>query len=146
MPILQQKHIFVNVCANVVKVLYGLCKEAGIDTTGMTPREAWKALEDKTGKTKEQFEKEHWGKTAKDSKKGSDNNSSQGIDKNNEAEYNKIAEKPVEFKTGKEINSFFKAETKKVDSLDKGTRDAIYDYLRGESYKLGRKLYKKANR
>ena len=49
---------------------YGLCKEAGIDTTGMRPREAWKALEEKTGKTKEQFEKEHWGKSAKDSKEG----------------------------------------------------------------------------
>ena len=86
---------------------YGLCKEAGIDTTGMRPREAWKALESKTGKTKEQFEKEHWGKTAKDSKEGSDNNSSQGIDKNNEAEYNKA-------KREKAINEMLNSDRIKV--------------------------------
>ena len=84
-------------CGNRYSLPYGLCKEAGIDTTGMRPREAWKALEDKTGKTKEEFEKEHWGKTAKDSKEGSDNNSSQGIDKNNEAEYNKETNKNIKF-------------------------------------------------
>ena len=40
---------------------YGLCKGEGINTEGMTPREAWEAWENKTGKTKEQAEKEHWG-------------------------------------------------------------------------------------
>lgn len=43
---------------------YGLCKGVGIDTDGMTPREAWEAWENKTGKTKAQAEKEHWGNTA----------------------------------------------------------------------------------
>lgn len=41
---------------------YGLCKGEGIDTTGMTPREAWDAYTNKTGISKEQAEKEHWGK------------------------------------------------------------------------------------
>lgn len=41
---------------------YGLCKGEGIDTTGMTPREAWEAYTNKTGISKEQAEKEHWGK------------------------------------------------------------------------------------
>lgn len=43
---------------------YGLCKSVGINTEGMTPREAWEAWQNKTGKTKEEAEKEHWGKTA----------------------------------------------------------------------------------
>lgn len=43
---------------------YGLCKGVGIDTTGMTPREAWAAYTGKTGISKEQAEKEHWGKNA----------------------------------------------------------------------------------
>lgn len=41
---------------------YGLCKGEGIDTTGMTPREAWEAYTNKTGISKEQAEKEHWEK------------------------------------------------------------------------------------
>ena len=43
---------------------YGLCKSVGINTEGMTPREAWDAWQNKTGKTKEEAEREHWGKTA----------------------------------------------------------------------------------
>lgn len=43
---------------------YGLCKSVGINTDGMTPREAWEAWQNKTGKTKAEAEKEHWGKTA----------------------------------------------------------------------------------
>lgn len=43
---------------------YGLCKGVGIDTTGMTPREAWAAYTGETGISKEQAEKEHWGKNA----------------------------------------------------------------------------------
>lgn len=38
------------------KLPYGLCKAAGIDTTGMTPREAWAALSGETGiKPKEAY-------------------------------------------------------------------------------------------
>lgn len=48
---------------------YGLCKGVGIDTDGMTPREAWEAWENKTGKTKAQAEKEHWGEDSKEQKK-----------------------------------------------------------------------------
>nr|DAW41939.1 MAG TPA: hypothetical protein [Caudoviricetes sp.] len=43
---------------------YGLCKSVGINTEGMTPREAWESWQNKTGKTKAEAEKEHWGKTA----------------------------------------------------------------------------------
>lgn len=43
---------------------YGLCESIGIDTQGMTPREAWDAWMSKTGRTKEDAEREHWGKTA----------------------------------------------------------------------------------
>lgn len=45
---------------------YGLCESVGIDTRGMTPREAWDAWTSKTGRTKEDAEREHWGKTAKE--------------------------------------------------------------------------------
>lgn len=37
------------------RLAYGLCKEYGIDTTGMKPSEAWAALQDKTGKTANDF-------------------------------------------------------------------------------------------
>lgn len=47
---------------NKYSLPYGLCKGEGIDTTGMTPREAWEAYTNKTGISKEQAEKEHWGK------------------------------------------------------------------------------------
>lgn len=41
---------------------YGLCESVGINTYGMTPREAWDAWMSKTGRTKEEAEREHWGK------------------------------------------------------------------------------------
>ena len=47
---------------NKYSLPFGLCKGVGIDTTGMTPREAWDAYTNKTGISKEQAEKEHWGK------------------------------------------------------------------------------------
>ncbi|MBQ6679531.1 MAG: hypothetical protein IJM76_05855 [Lachnospiraceae bacterium] len=51
---------------------YGLCKSEGIDTTGMTPREAWEAYEGKTGVSPDQAYKEHFG--GKGEKKEPDNN------------------------------------------------------------------------
>lgn len=50
---------------------FGLCKGVGIDTTGMTPREAWDAYTSSTGISKEQAEKEHWGKETVNSSKNS---------------------------------------------------------------------------
>lgn len=47
---------------------YGLCKSVGINTEGMTPREAWEAWQNKTGKTKSEAEKEHWGEDKSDNK------------------------------------------------------------------------------
>jgi hypothetical protein len=52
---------------------YGLCKSVGINTEGMTPREAWDAWQNKTGKTKAEAEKEHWGKTADEKKPQNEN-------------------------------------------------------------------------
>lgn len=66
-----------NLGGNRYSLPYGLCKNEGINTDGMRPREAWEALKSKTGKSKEQIEKEHWGKSAKDSKEGADSNSLQ---------------------------------------------------------------------
>ena len=40
---------------------FGLCKGVGIDTEGMTPREAWAAYTDRTGVSKKQAEEAHWG-------------------------------------------------------------------------------------
>lgn len=37
---------------------YGLCKSLGIETTGMTPSEAWKAYESQTGKSADEMYKE----------------------------------------------------------------------------------------
>ena len=37
------------------RLAYGLCKKYGIETKGMSPREAWEALEEKTGKTPKDF-------------------------------------------------------------------------------------------
>ena len=47
---------------------YGLCKGVGIDTTGMTPREAWAAYTGKTGISKGDAEREHWGEDKSDNK------------------------------------------------------------------------------
>ncbi len=41
---------------------YGLCNSEGINTEGMTPREAWEAYENKTGKSAESVKAEKMGK------------------------------------------------------------------------------------
>lgn len=66
---------------------YGLCKSVGINTEGMTPREAWEAWQNKTGKTKEEAEKEHWGKTADEKQPQNENskeNTSESVIKSKE--------------------------------------------------------------
>ena len=40
------------------RLAYGLCKEYGIDTKGMSPKEAWQALREKTGKSSSQLTRE----------------------------------------------------------------------------------------
>lgn len=55
---------------------YGLCASEGINADGMTPREAWDAWTSKTGRTKEDAEREHWGKEA--SKKNAKNSPASG--------------------------------------------------------------------
>lgn len=51
---------------NKYSLPYGLCKGEGIDTEGMTPREAWEAYENKTGISKKEAEKKHWDKNGKE--------------------------------------------------------------------------------
>lgn len=66
---------------------YGLCKSVGINTEGMTPREAWEAWQNKTGKTKAEAEKEHWGKTANEKQPQNENskeNTSESVIKSKE--------------------------------------------------------------
>lgn len=62
---------------NKYSLPFGLCKGVGIDTTGMTPREAWDAYTGKTGISKEQAEKEHWGKASSNTGGEKNDNSSQ---------------------------------------------------------------------
>ena len=69
---------------------YGLCKSVGINTEGMTPREAWEAWQNKTGKTKAEAEKEHWGKTADE--KQTDKKSEESTSKNEKDEQAKEIE------------------------------------------------------
>ena len=40
-------------------LVYGLCAEQGIDTQGMSPKEAWQALSKATGKTPEEILEKH---------------------------------------------------------------------------------------
>ena len=66
---------------------YGLCKSVGINTEGMTPREAWEAWTSKTGRTKEDAEKEHWGKTSDEKQPKNENskeNTSESVIKSKE--------------------------------------------------------------
>ena len=44
-----------------VRLPYGLCKDVGIDTEGMTPREAWDAYYEKTGKSHDEVASEKMG-------------------------------------------------------------------------------------
>ena len=71
---------------NKYSLPYGLCKGVGIDTTGMTPREAWDAYTSKTGISKQDAEKEHWGKEAgeKNAKKNHASGESAKPDKQHE--------------------------------------------------------------
>ena len=39
------------------RLAFGLCKKYGIDTKGMTPKEAWEALREKTGKSTKELAK-----------------------------------------------------------------------------------------
>lgn len=48
---------------------YALCKEEGIETEGMSPREAWEAYEGKTGKTANSVKKEKIGGLSADAEK-----------------------------------------------------------------------------
>ena len=87
---------------------YGLCKSAGIDTTGMTPSEAWKALEGETGVGA----KEAYGKLEK-------YGSAKGIDIKKYAEEGDIA--GTEEMEGKEIPEPFP----KVKPKSKAAIEAI---------------------
>ncbi len=84
---------------------YGLCKGVGIDTTGMTPREAWAAYTGKTGISKEQAEKEHWGKSA---------NEKQPAEKNSTAQEAVTSEKDMQLKENKNAERAYSSTRKGV--------------------------------
>ena len=79
---------------------YGLCKSVGINTEGMTPREAWEAWQNKTGKTKAEAEREHWGKTA-DEKQPQNENSKENTSEN-------IIKRKEDIKTKDDLISYIK--------------------------------------
>lgn len=84
---------------------YGLCKGVGIDTTGMTPREAWAAYTEKTGISKEDAEKEHWGKTADEK---------QPAEKNSPAQEAVTSEKNTQLKENKNVERAYSSTRKGV--------------------------------
>lgn len=71
---------------------YGLCKDVGIDTEGMTPREAWDAYYQKTGESHDAVASAKMGKEAPKTKKLEDMSESELIAESDRAwtEYKKI--------------------------------------------------------
>lgn len=85
----------------------------------MTPREAWEAWQNKTGKTKEEAEKEHWGKTADEKQPQNENskeNTSENVIKREEA-----INKMLESDRIKETRTFKKKRIK--ENLSYGTEE-----------------------
>lgn len=94
---------------------YGLCEGLGINTDGMTPREAWDAYMNATGKSKTQAENEHWGEreqadpkdtkqSEKDFPKSIDNSEKSGKIEYREA---KTIEEAEQFAKGLGVRGFF---------------------------------------
>lgn len=80
---------------NKYSLPYGLCKGVGIDTTGMSPREAWEAYENKTGISKKEAERKHWSEDKSDNKepkKESKQETKEEETKNREEAINKMLE------------------------------------------------------
>lgn len=102
---------------NKYSLPYGLCKGAGINTEGMTPREAWEAYENKTGISKKEAEEKHFGEEY-DSRPNIKNSS------------DKVGAQssPLEFKTAKDGDDFFKKDSEKIQQLNKSTIEAIRGY------------------
>ena len=99
---------------------YGLCKSVGINTEGMTPREAWEAWQNKTGKTKEEAEKEHWGEDKsynKETKEESEQETKEKEKKSREEAINKM----LESDRIKETRTFKKGRIK--ENLSYGTEE-----------------------
>lgn len=92
---------------------YGLCKSVGINTEGMTPREAWDAWQNKTGKTKEEAEKEHWGKTADEKQPQNEN----------------ISDKKSEVSTPNNEKDEQSKETKNLERAYSSTRKGVSEDL-----------------
>lgn len=108
---------------------YGLCASEGINTDGMTPREAWDAWTSKTGRTKEDAEREHWG--------GKDNSAQtdESIDKNQDKRYNESVQKMLNDPRIVESKSFNKQKLK--TNLESGTpevRNLTVELFNGDSF------------
>lgn len=102
---------------------YGLCKSVGINTEGMTPREAWEAWQNKTGKTKEEAEKEHFGKEA------SEKNAKKNSEKDMQLKENKNAER-VYSSTRKGVSEDWAAraqEMRSFSSYQQGSATSSYN-------------------
>lgn len=99
---------------------YGLCKSVGINTEGMTPREAWSAWQNKTGKTKAEAEKEHWGEDKSDNKEAKEE-SKQGTKEEETKSREEAINKMLESDRIKETRTFKKKRIK--DNLSYGTEE-----------------------
>lgn len=103
---------------------YGLCESVGINTYGMTPREAWDAWMSKTGRTKEDAEREHWGKEA--SEKNAKKSPASG-EKNKENELNATDEQR---KIIDKISKENKNTSENVRKEDIKTKDDLISYIK----------------
>lgn len=99
---------------------YGLCKSVGINTEGMTPREAWEAWQNKTGKTKEEAEKEHWGEDKSDNKEPKEENKQETKEEETKSREEAI-NKMLESDRIKETRTFKKGRIK--ENLSYGTEE-----------------------
>lgn len=99
---------------------YGLCKSVGINTEGMTPREAWEAWMSKTGKTKAEAEKEHWGEDKSDNKEPKEESKQETKEKETKSREEAI-NKMLESDRIKETRTFKKGRIK--DNLSYGTEE-----------------------
>lgn len=106
--------------SNRYSLPYGLCASVGINTDGMRPREAWEAWMSKTGKTKEQAEKEHWGEN-KLGNKGAKEENKQETRENEEKSREEAINKMLESDRIKETRMFKKERIKA--NLSYGTEE-----------------------
>ena len=122
---------------------YGLCASEGINTDGMTPREAWDAWTSKTGRTKEDAEREYWGKEA--SKKNAKNSPASGKQAKSNNQPKPLQESPASAnveETNAPIQQPQASESRSYTSfrgnIDEGAAKRAKDMTSWDDYKDGR--------